>query len=282
MTFIPTSSSVPSSVAPPILWFSVEDGQQAGPWSVVQLRERVDSGVITNDTLLWNERMTDWLPLGLLISSANSPFAGGSVPQDPGLIATDRTGSGEPPAVAPRATQASLSDRDSHSARSTSPRPWHRWFARLIDLWCTAILLGVVLGATGHAALAENQIGFTMMSALLLVGLESLLLASIGNTLGKALLNIRVTEHDGRGLTALRALRRALNVWLSGEALGFPIANLITMSRQHQELKRNGITTYDDAGSYMVTHGEVGVGRVIGLITAAALIITIMAIGAAA
>lgn len=47
-----------------IEWYYGEANQQRGPVSSEQLHELARSGRITPETLLWNERMTDWRPAG--------------------------------------------------------------------------------------------------------------------------------------------------------------------------------------------------------------------------
>jgi uncharacterized RDD family membrane protein YckC len=56
-------------------WFYVDAGQQAGPVSEEQLDELRRSGKINENTLVWRDGMTDWLPL-----SQAKPMTSGQPP----------------------------------------------------------------------------------------------------------------------------------------------------------------------------------------------------------
>jgi hypothetical protein len=52
-----------SAGKPPGLWYTVEHGEQAGPWSLTTLRARAREGLVSSDTLVWTSGMDDWAPL---------------------------------------------------------------------------------------------------------------------------------------------------------------------------------------------------------------------------
>src|SRR5437763_1620781 len=71
-------SSVSGRVAPPALWYTVEDGVQAGPWSLTSLHDRGRDGLINSLTLVWTESMTDWEPYGRHFGLAPNVNNGGA------------------------------------------------------------------------------------------------------------------------------------------------------------------------------------------------------------
>lgn len=55
--------------APPPLpqgpsFFAAIDGKQAGPFNAAALRQHIESGSVTRDTLIWSEGMSDWTSAG--------------------------------------------------------------------------------------------------------------------------------------------------------------------------------------------------------------------------
>ncbi|MDF1860685.1 MAG: CD225/dispanin family protein [Verrucomicrobiales bacterium] len=63
-------------------WYYAKDGQQNGPVSREQLAEIFSSGQISSGDLVWNDTMTDWVPIGTLseFQSAGSPDPGEAQP----------------------------------------------------------------------------------------------------------------------------------------------------------------------------------------------------------
>jgi hypothetical protein len=63
-------------------WYYAEDGQQTGPITEEELQKLVDSGRITDQTLVWREGMANWQPYGTVKPAAPSglpPLTGGVV-----------------------------------------------------------------------------------------------------------------------------------------------------------------------------------------------------------
>ncbi len=44
-------------------WFYGKDNAQHGPVSDLEVRNLISTGQITQDTIIWREGMTDWLPM---------------------------------------------------------------------------------------------------------------------------------------------------------------------------------------------------------------------------
>lgn len=260
---VPTDESI-------FLWYTVEKGGQAGPWSSMRLRERIAAGKITGDTLVWTHGMSDWKELASLQifgAAKNSEATGPNAFQRP-----ETASNSEEPSVPLEIGESSSSE----GGYSAAPRPWRRWFARIIDLYAVGFVFGVLFLLIGGGN-KPNFDGLSFYAALLvfMVVAETFLIAVVGSTLGKSLLNIRVRDRDGTALTWRRSLSRTVGVWVSGEGCLIPIVSLFTMLRQHNQLTANGTTTYDAKGEFRVTSGQVGAVRILILLLAVVAFVTL-------
>lgn len=133
-------------------------------------------------------------------------------------------------------------------------RPWVRYWARYCDL--SLFTLFCVLIKTPSFL-------FRMLTLFIWIFIEGCLLSTWGTTPGKWLLKIRLTDSEMNKLTFSEALGRSFSVWFKGLGMGFPIISLITRIIAYIKLKRNGITTWDWKGDYVVTHKRIGALRVV-------------------
>lgn len=53
-------------------WFILNGEQQRGPYFLSQLRERVESGTLSSESLAWRNGMDDWQALKLILTSTNN------------------------------------------------------------------------------------------------------------------------------------------------------------------------------------------------------------------
>jgi uncharacterized RDD family membrane protein YckC len=67
-------------------WYYVQDGKQAGPVDEGQFRSLIQSGVITLETLVWKEGLTNWRPLRLVQPDALSGAAPVPSPVSPDAL----------------------------------------------------------------------------------------------------------------------------------------------------------------------------------------------------
>lgn len=254
-------------------WFYAPNDQVEGPISVFDLLELTANRGISKDSLVWRDGMEEWrpatevgelgsfmppaLPGGRAISSESS---GRSAPGSPPIVSQSRSASGTTGTVA---------------SEQTGTHPWQRWFARIVDIYLFAFVLGIVL-VFGGINVPGNDFLYGLVLLVCLIPVEALALSSWGTTPGKALMNIRVIRTDGRYLTVGEAMGRAINVWISGLALGIPIANLFTLVGSYNRLKNTGATSWDE-GRYRVDHGNIGVWRVLGVVGVIVLMILVLA-----
>ena len=181
----------------------------------------------------------------------------------------------------------SLQSLSANVYQSSGPqaRPWVRLWARMIDYWLFAPLIGLVGGVVlgfiyKHATNRNGIVGFiveiihkpaTKIEEILFgivfgfvyIFLEAILLSTLGTTPGKALLRIRVRRYDGTKLTFSEGLYRAFQVWLKGIGAGIPIVAPFTQINSYIILRREGKTSWDRDGHFTYSHQIIAPFRVI-------------------
>ena len=95
----PTTAAADKQRGAPDLWvvsFGADDDREL---STSQLRDTIAKGLVTRDTIVWREGMTDWLPIGKLPELAQhlrpEQFAKVSSASKPGKVATSDDGDDE-------------------------------------------------------------------------------------------------------------------------------------------------------------------------------------------
>jgi uncharacterized RDD family membrane protein YckC len=283
-------------------WYYLMNGRMVGPCDSDELRRLLRVGELSEDFQVWSPGMVEWTPvLQIELGAAAAPvredrgpawMAGSERPtvSSPlestpgsdrhlqravrvaaGRAALPEAGAGGPAdgdtaeavsaAIAPAFTD--FSDTSAGPDGGSEPRPWRRWFARLLDTTLAALALGILIGiAAPDSEFFENNVGATLivLAAWLLV--ETFLLAMFGTTPGKALMNIRLSHVDGHTLTLQQAFGRSCRVWFFGMGAGLPIANLVMMVLAYRRLMRDGATSWDRGAGLVITHGQLGAGRV--------------------
>jgi uncharacterized RDD family membrane protein YckC len=156
-------------------------------------------------------------------------------------------------------------------------RPWVRFFARFIDIgwsYCLTLVFFAVLGIFIYLILPKNDflsnispvtdiIITTLTTFLLLALIEPFFISNYGQTPGKWLLKTKVMNSDGSLLTFSQALNRSLSVYSRGFLLGIPFLNWITLLIESTKLEKEGKTTWDRKGEFIVQHEKIGILRVI-------------------
>ena len=232
-------------------WYYVKDGSQQGPVDENQLRKLFGSGDLAPETLVWSGSMADWTP-----ASETEAFKD--------TIALSRPSPAQGPPPLPGAPTAQVEGLDVPGHLDVPQvRPWVRYWARMVDICLAGFVLGAGLLIAVPAAEAMPDALFGMLLMFVWVFVEAVLLSSWGTTPGKWLLATRVRDSAGRVLTFSEALTRSLSVWVKGLGLGIPVVALVTLIIAHGKLKRDGVTTWDRKGGFVVSHRKIGVLRTI-------------------
>ncbi len=140
------------------------------------------------------------------------------------------------------------------TARTATP-VWRRYAARTLDLLLWTFLatyaVAFINTVTGwhllqfRSTLMVNMSFLGMIYLPLALFLDAVVYAACGNSIGKALLGIRVVEPDGVAPSFGRYLARNFSVWARGFAFGLPVAQQLVMLLNVVLLKRDGITAWD-------------------------------------
>ncbi|MBR5474693.1 MAG: MerR family transcriptional regulator [Lachnospiraceae bacterium] len=134
-------------------------------------------------------------------------------------------------------------------------KPWHRYFARLLDLNVYGFLFLCVrtfflkwyptAGVTTMDSYALFLTGDILLATVAVLLIEPVLLSRFKTTLGKWLFGIRVQREDGKCMTYREALERTWLVWRKGMGLGIPLYSLARMWESRQFYEENGYVEWD-------------------------------------
>jgi len=232
-------------------WYFVSGSESKGPVSISELESLFSTGQLNEDTLVWRSGLGVWtnaaqLPEFVpLLAKVPPPLPNPGPPP----IKNHLT---EHPPLPPIVEDSGV-----------QIRPWPRYWARFLDYGFSGLLLVVMLELFGFPVEDINNVVLGIISASAWIPVEALFLSTWGFTPGKWLLKIRITDANGSQLDFRRALRRAGGVWVTGAALGLPIAGLFTAWFQYNKLKKTGKATYDRGDEFTVHHQNIGEGHLI-------------------
>lgn len=170
-------------------------------------------------------------------------------------------------------------DKNSNADSATHVRPWVRYWARYLDIVIFAIVFGLFLGIFVPSVLETSDIFLTILILFVWAFVESVLLSNWGTTPGKWLLRVQLKDEKGDKPEFSKALNRSFAVWFRGLGFGIPIVTLFTLIFAYNRLTKQGITSWDEDGHFIVTHGKVGVIRTIVAIAIFAAFIFFIALG---
>ena len=159
--------------------------------------------------------------------------------------------------------------------------PWRRYFARMFD-YVTVLFLFLVFAAMSdglsfsgkfdiidydlytllrlllpiwpYLILPVGTSRFSIIFVWVWVPIETVLLATVGNTPGKWLFGISVRTSSEETLTFIEAFRRSMDVLLKGMALGAPFALFFTQYFAYKRLANTGTTLWDNDHDCVVSH----------------------------
>ncbi|MBL6691807.1 MAG: RDD family protein [Pseudomonadales bacterium] len=162
------------------------------------------------------------------------------------------------------------------------PRPWVRYWARMFDIYIFSLIVGVFLGLTYPEALeTSNDLLLGVVFMFVWVFVESILLTVAGTTPGKALLKVKLIKPDGNEIRFNEALSRSFRVWWRGMGVGIPLVALFTMTNAYNNLKINGVSSWDKDGAFFVSHEKIGWVRVLVAIVFFIMFLGLIVLGSA-
>jgi len=220
------------------VWFFMSGEEKEGPISHSELQEMLNHGDIDSQTKVWTESLGEWLPISEL-----EHFNMTTLDETPTIVLEKKI-------VYPRETDTDY----------VRPRPWVRFWARMIDYSLFTLIFGLVLGSF-HLTMMPLQPFFGILIIFLWVFVETFLIATWGTTPGKWILNTYVRDQNHHRLSFSDALNRSFSVWWIGVGAGLPIVSFITMIVAAVKLSNTGTTSWDRRNKYRIFHGKVGVIR---------------------
>jgi uncharacterized RDD family membrane protein YckC len=227
-------------------WFYVVNNQQHGPVVESELLRLFYECALNNETLVWTTGMDNW----------EKAY---SIPEFSVIV---------PPAIPPKTPIDNGTKKEVLQVNAFyTPRPWIRYWARMIDIMTFSCFLGFFMGLFAPNFLEEAPDSiFGVITVFIWVFFEPLVLILFGNTLGKALLNTKIELENGDKITFPIAFKRSFSLWVKGLGLGIPIVNLICMVISKGDLQKSNFTKWDlDSGTF-VTHGNIGAIRIVAVI----------------
>ena len=231
-----------------------ETGLEKLPKGVVILEQPLDDEQRPVASARWSARTVVIILLALAGSSMAFSLA---LLRHSGRRRQALTDAAEPqPPWQPQAVLSSSHDR---------PRPWIRFWARLLDIadFSLFVALGLHLAKSMVALPGVGARSAVAGLVLLLawVMFEAVLLATWGTTPGKWLLKISIERRDGAALDFASALRRSFAVWLKGLGCGLPVISLFTLVIAWQRLREKAETSWDRDGGFVIGHEDIGILR---------------------
>lgn len=253
-------------------WYYDDGGQQRGPVARQRIEDLLADGTLEPATLVWTEGMPEWqaaesIP-GLVVANASTTSAtAGAGPLSPYA----------PPAAAP----ASAGDVDwsGYVPSGSQVRPWVRYWARNFDFVLFSVVFGAAIGVFSPDLTMINDTLFGIILLFAYNFAEPAMLSIFGTTPFKALLRIRVRNADGTKLSYPQGLRRTISVWVNGQGFGIPLVQFITCLFAHNRLEKEGITSWDKAGRFTVSHQTIPWWRWLLAIAALVGFVTLIAMG---
>ena len=77
------------------------------------------------------------------------------------------------------------------------------------------------------------------------------------------LFGIKIRDLSGNKISYTTAVKRGFYVWINGLGMGLPIIPIFTMTSAYNRLKRNRITSWDEACGTKVLYSKISIFRVI-------------------
>ncbi|VGO14335.1 hypothetical protein PDESU_02894 [Pontiella desulfatans] len=237
-------------------WYYVKDGDKAGPIADRDFPDFVARGEVSDETLVWNETMSDWMPYGKVPDTLAAGIAQASVSTGPTCsicgkeFAADQLIDFENARVCAGCKPDFIQQIKENAEISGETVMqyagfWRRFGAVFIDgiiMYVANLPIGFVLGIMMPLLTDGSEPGAMFWVAFAVMYLLQLLIPALymilmhgkyGATVGKKALGIKVVMSDGSPLSYGRATGRYFAYILSGMILyiGYIMAGLDDQKR---------------------------------------------------
>lgn len=273
-------------------WYLRQNDQQIGPLDESALRAMAAAGKIDARTLLWRPGLAQWVAAEKIPGIVTPPPA----PESPSSAVAPPTTPA--PAQSPSAAASLQGERARATASPvenaptatdrTIARPWPRYWARMIDIWLEVAVLSFILGLLSPSlfqsgAILDSDGPLKNLTGLLLLPVamiaDAVVYTFLGNSLGKAILGIRVRHTEGARLSFGTYSYRNFQAYIHGLGIGFPLISLFTLLSSHRRASRLEPLSWD-TGSNSRPYSDAGGARtVFGALCFFAVVAGIFAVG---
>jgi hypothetical protein len=253
------------------VWYYQIQGEAFGPIAEPDLCGLFRKGQLLLDVPVRSEFTNDWLPAGNIICfklasraagleyAKTDPTAG--PPPGAKLAKANDVNAGNPAADAPAPVAKTVAAPPPLPIKGdVTPRPIIRYIARKIDTFFALLILLLLILNLGQPTPAA-VVAIMLAGAIGWPIVEAFCFALTGTTPGKKLLNIGVTTAQGKPLSFVQALKRSYEVCFIGLALSITGVSIVSQVLAAIQLVREGKTSWDRHGKFLVRHGPCGAGR---------------------
>lgn len=235
-------------------WFYSKDGGASSGVPESEVAFLLESRELGPHTLLWKDGMEEWKRADHLPRFASSlrskPEEG---VEELGPVAEKVKSEAEEPLQPHPSFQVKV--------QATSVQPWTRYFARSLDLSLAQTVYFAFGGQSAILFEVSVMAKFAVPFLASWVLAETVLLTYWGTTPGKWLLGIEISTERGERLHWKQALRRSVEVWIRGMALGIPLLTPLAQIHAYSLLTQQGVTPWDRITQTVVRHKQVPIFR---------------------
>jgi uncharacterized RDD family membrane protein YckC len=254
-------------------WWYANSDQKLGPVTFEALQQKLYAQEILETTLVWREGFVGWLPVSE-VDEFKQPLKV-MPPALPVRASAEIKAAPNRDALMRFVKQAAVRAPAEIKAVSNLPAtPWKRIVAKLFDFLSLSLLVsplfvfitlycanqGYPFGVWLLEPGAELVLGVVLVPLILFF--EACVFTLFGNTMGKALLGIQVTDTEQKQPTFVQYLLRQWGVYWLALGAGLPLISLGTMLFQLIRLRKRGSTGYDE-NRFIVTEKEIGLSRLV-------------------
>ena len=145
--------------------------------------------------------------------------------------------------------------------QQNQPQPWVRYFARAFDITLFSIVVYFIIRLFYHGQIIYSRAYIYIPITFIWVYVEGLIISRYGTTLGKWLLNTKITTSVGGKPDLTTATNRSLLVWLKGLGLGLPLVTIITKLYQLNRISKITKASWDQKLNLEVVHTNIPKAR---------------------
>lgn len=240
-------------------WWYLEGENKIGPFNEDAFKKIISDKSLSLNTLVWTSGYEEWKKLG--DAPELKDFLSNEVPPPPPKVKLNKEDE-----IEDKIRSLSLNkDGDDSNNHVSGYLPqagrWRRFFARSFDTITLTTIVSFLGGYVMSSMFdgfytwiiepgSETLFGLVCLPAALLI--DGFIYKLFNNTPGKFLLGLSVVDENYKRISADDYLGRNFALWKGAYAFGIPVAILITLFCQYDDVKKTGKTSYDKKHGWSV------------------------------